>query len=66
MMGVNFLSNFAGNILAGYLGSYWEKLPHMTFFAMIATIAAFAAVAIFILGRLLGSVFDGRTVLVPA
>jgi len=66
MMGVNFLSNFAGNILAGYLGSYWEKMPHTTFFALIATIAALAAIAIFILGRLLGSAVEGRTVLVPA
>lgn len=66
MMGVNFLSNFAGNILAGYLGSHWEKMPHTMFFTMIATIGAMAAVAIFILGRLLGATFEGRTGLVPA
>ena len=58
MMGVNYLSNFAGSYLAGYLGSYWERISHFVFFGMIAAISGGAAVAIFVLGRTLGSALD--------
>ena len=58
MMGVNYLSNFAGNYLAGYLGSYWERMAHSMFFGMIAAITGGAALAIFVLGRTLGSALD--------
>ncbi len=58
MMGVNYLSNFAGNYLAGYLGSFWESMPHTAFFGMIAAVTGGAAVAILVLGRALGPVLD--------
>jgi len=58
MMGVNFLSNFAGNYMAGYLGHFWERMPHAVFFGMIAGIGAAASVAIFVLGRTVGPVLD--------
>jgi POT family proton-dependent oligopeptide transporter len=60
MMGVNFLSNCAGNYLAGYLGSFWESMQKGTFFGMIAGISAGTAVAIFALSRVLNPVLDAR------
>jgi len=60
MMGVNYLSNCAGNYLAGYLGSFWESMHKGVFFGMIAGISAVTAVAIFALSRVLNPVLDAR------
>ena len=60
MMGVNFLSNCAGNYLAGYLGSFWESMHKATFFGMIAAISALTATAIFGLSRVLNPILDAR------
>jgi POT family proton-dependent oligopeptide transporter len=38
-----FFCSFAGNILAGALGSLWSVLSHATFFAAMAALAASAA-----------------------
>ncbi len=56
MMGVNFLSNFAGNYMAGYLGSFWSGMPKTHFFAMIAGISGATAVGIFALSFVLNPV----------
>jgi len=56
MMGVNFLSNFAGNYLAGYLGSFWAGMPKTAFFGMVAAISACTSVAIFALSRVLNPI----------
>jgi len=56
MMGVNFLSNFAGNYMAGYLGSFWSGMPKTHFFTMIAGISAVTSLAIFALSRLLNPI----------
>ena len=60
MMGVNFLSNFAGNFLAGYLGSFWESMPKVHFFGMIAGISLATSVSIFLLSRILNPVLRAR------
>jgi POT family proton-dependent oligopeptide transporter len=60
MMAVNFLSNAAGNYLAGYLGSYWDGMGKMAFFAMIAGISAATSVAIFLLSRVLNPILLAR------
>ena len=46
MMGVWFIANFLGNLLEGYLGSFWSHMDKPAFFIMIAGIALAAAVAI--------------------
>jgi POT family proton-dependent oligopeptide transporter len=46
MMGVWFIANFLGNLLEGYLGSFWSRMDKPEFFTMIAAIALAAAVAI--------------------
>ncbi|HEY0630195.1 MAG TPA: peptide MFS transporter [Sphingomicrobium sp.] len=42
MIGVWYLAKFAGASLAGWLGTFWLKMPHPLFFA-IGAAAAFAA-----------------------
>lgn len=47
MMGMWFLSSFAGNYLAGYLGSFYSSMSNNAFFMMFAVLGA--AVGIFFL-----------------
>jgi POT family proton-dependent oligopeptide transporter len=51
LMGMWFLSNFIGNYLTGYLGTFYEKMPHDVFFVMLGGFALAAGVAIFALGK---------------
>jgi POT family proton-dependent oligopeptide transporter len=60
MMGVNFLSNFAGNYMAGYLGSFWSSMPKTTYFGMVASIAGVTAIAIALLNRVLRPILQRR------
>jgi POT family proton-dependent oligopeptide transporter len=53
LMGVWLLTNFTGNLLAGYLGSFWSSMDKAHFFLMIAAIAGAASAAIWLLDRLL-------------
>ena len=45
MMGIWFLSSFLGNYLQGYLGTYWSKMPKVSFFLMLSGLAIGAGVA---------------------
>jgi POT family proton-dependent oligopeptide transporter len=51
MMGVWFLATFVGNYLSGYLGSFYEAMPHTRFFAMLAAIGLLAGAALFAMAR---------------
>ena len=51
LMGMWFLSNFFGNYLTGYLGTFYEKMPRDGFFIMLSALALAAGVAIFALGK---------------
>lgn len=52
MMAVNFIPNFlGGGFLQGWLGSYWSGMNKMTFFLMIAAIAALAGAGILTFSR---------------
>jgi POT family proton-dependent oligopeptide transporter len=51
MMGMWFLSSFFGNYLSGYLGTYWEKMSHGSFFLMLAMLGMGAGLAIFALSK---------------
>ncbi|MGB5092004.1 MAG: peptide MFS transporter [Parvibaculum sp.] len=52
LMGVWFLTSFSGNLLAGWLGSFWSRMDKPQFFLMIAAIAALASAAIFVFGQM--------------
>ena len=47
MMGMWLATSFVGGFLAGWLGSYWNRMAKPEFFLMIAAIAACASAAIF-------------------
>ncbi|MFZ2467775.1 MAG: peptide MFS transporter [Parvibaculum sedimenti] len=53
LMGFWFLTNFTGNFLAGWLGSFWSGMDKGAFFLMIAGIAGAASVTIFTFDRLI-------------
>ena len=45
MMGIWFLSSFFGNYLSGFLGTYWERMPHTSFFLMLTVLGLTAGFA---------------------
>ena len=45
MMGGWFLSTSIGNYLSGFVGSYWERIPHSKFFGIL-TVTSLIAVAL--------------------
>src|SRR5215813_2241769 len=51
LMGLWLATSFAGNLIAGWLGSFWSSMDKGMFFLMIAGIAAFAAAVIFAFNR---------------
>ena len=53
LMGVWLATSFTGNLVAGYLGTFWNTMPKDQFFMMIAAIAGTASLAIFVVGRFL-------------
>ncbi len=51
MMGVWFLLSFIGNYMTGYLGIFYEKIPHQEFFLMLAGICVTAGLVLFAMNR---------------
>ena len=51
MMGVWLGTSFIGNFLAGWLGSFWSSMDKVSFFLMIAGVAAVAGVIIWLFNR---------------
>jgi proton-dependent oligopeptide transporter, POT family len=51
MMGVWLATSFLGNLMAGWLGSYWSSMEKPAFFALIAGVAALAGLAIALMRR---------------
>jgi POT family proton-dependent oligopeptide transporter len=47
LMGLWLATDFAGNLLAGWLGTYYSTMPKTHFFLMIAVVAAVASLVIF-------------------
>jgi POT family proton-dependent oligopeptide transporter len=46
MMGIWLATSFTGNLVAGWLGSFWSSMDNGAFFLMLAGIAALAGAAI--------------------
>jgi proton-dependent oligopeptide transporter, POT family len=51
MMGVWLATNFIGDFLAGYIGTFWSSMTKDGFFLMLAAISAAAGLAITLLHR---------------
>jgi len=45
-MGMWFLANFAGNYLAGYLGTFYERMSRESFFLMLMALGLAGGAAI--------------------
>ncbi|HMA55881.1 MAG TPA: MFS transporter, partial [Pseudolabrys sp.] len=56
MMGVWLATSFAGNFLAGYLGTFWSSMGKIEFFMMLAAVATVAGASIALLSFPLRSV----------
>jgi POT family proton-dependent oligopeptide transporter len=48
MMGLWLSTNFVGNFLAGWLGSFWSTMDKMSFFLMIAALASITGIVFLI------------------
>jgi POT family proton-dependent oligopeptide transporter len=58
MMGVWLMTNFIGNFLAGYLGTFWSSMAKGNFFPMLAVISAAAGLVIALMHRPLRAVLQ--------
>ncbi len=58
MMGAWLATSFLGNFLAGYIGSYWERMPHTNFFLLCAAIIAIAGVVVWFFNAPLKPILD--------
>ena len=58
LMGVWLATSFAGNFVAGWLGSFWSSMDKIIFFLMIAGIATVAGAMILAFDRPLRGVID--------
>ncbi len=61
MMGAWFAATAVGGYLAGFLGTFWYRLPHSTFFLLVAGAAGLAAVTLVVAKPRLQAVFDNRS-----
>ena len=60
LMGLWLATSFAGNFIAGWLGSFWSRMDKTMFFLMIAGIAMVAGLVILAFDRPLRSVIRDR------
>jgi POT family proton-dependent oligopeptide transporter len=60
MMGLWFLSSFFGNYFAGFLGTFWERMPQAAFFLMLTGLGIGGGVAIWVFGRPMERVVEGH------
>jgi POT family proton-dependent oligopeptide transporter len=59
MMGLWLATSFTGNLMAGWLGSFWSTMDKVSFFAMLAGLAALAGIVIFAFNRPLRGILEG-------
>lgn len=60
MMGVWFLANFIGNLMAGYLGSFYSRISHMQFFTLMTAIGIVAGLILFAMVRPLDKIVSAH------
>ncbi len=58
MMGLWLATSSIGNLMAGWLGSFWSTMDKISFFLMLAGLAAFAGVVIFAFNRPLKAILE--------
>ncbi|MGA2402489.1 MAG: hypothetical protein ABSG91_12425, partial [Syntrophobacteraceae bacterium] len=50
----------SGNYFSGFLGTFWESMPHEAFFLMLTGLGISGGLAIWLLGRRLERVVSGH------
>ena len=60
MMGMWFLSSFVGNYMTGYIGTFYEKMPHERYFLMLAAVGVAAGLVLFVMNRPLDRIVGGH------
>jgi POT family proton-dependent oligopeptide transporter len=58
MMGLWLATSFAGNFIAGWLGSFWSGMAKADFFLMIAALSAGAGVVIWLFNKPLSPILE--------
>jgi POT family proton-dependent oligopeptide transporter len=61
MMGIWLATTFPGDLLGGFLGTFWSTMAKHHFFAMIAVIAALGGSAMWMLGPKLQRIMNAET-----
>jgi POT family proton-dependent oligopeptide transporter len=51
MTGVRFLSSLFGDHLSAFLGTFWEGVPHESFFLLLMLLGIGGGIAIWLPGR---------------
>jgi len=59
MMGLWFITSFTGNLLEGYIGTYFTTMSNVHFFLLCAGLAAGASVVTWLFDRPLRPILDG-------
>jgi POT family proton-dependent oligopeptide transporter len=59
MMGLWLATSFTGNLIGGWLGSFWSAMDKVSFFLMLAGLAALAGLVILAFNRPLKGILDG-------
>jgi POT family proton-dependent oligopeptide transporter len=65
MMGVWFMSNFFGNYLSGYLGTFWEVWPREQYFMVLTGLGVGAGLLMFVIARPLQRIVEKHDRLTP-
>ncbi len=58
LMGAWFVATAVGGYLAGFLGVYWERIPHSRFFFIVAAIAILAGIVLLVVKRRLQAALE--------
>jgi POT family proton-dependent oligopeptide transporter len=61
MMGLWFITSFTGNLLQGYIGSFFSAMDKTHFFLLCAVIGGIAGAVTWLFDRPLRSVLESRT-----
>jgi POT family proton-dependent oligopeptide transporter len=59
MMGAWLGAGFVGNLLGGWIGSFWTRMEKPAFFLLLAVVACAASIALWLVGSVLGAVLRG-------
>ncbi|XGC82364.1 peptide MFS transporter [Bdellovibrio bacteriovorus] len=66
MMGVWFLATFFGNYIAGYIGSYYDRMPKENFFLLLAVLSLAPAVLFLVSHKVLTNALNKEGLSAPS